>query len=235
MRYFKRTKTPRKLAEYVAVYRTLGGAIRGKVLGSEFPRADVMTALMEMQRGLCAFCMRLLPRVPTEVKLAHWYPINASGGDRTIVAWTNMLGVCHGHATDKSVGSLTTQERADDEQTCDTSQRNIVLAVNPTIKSQMDGVRYSACGEVFSRDKKVKRDITRTLNLNHEKLKEQRRAVLVGLGRVFREIEKKRKHSLSDGEKRKETKKMRDRLSKKSRLPQFFGIIEAFVEERIGD
>lgn len=145
-------------------------------------------AAFEEQAGLCAYCMSPLSSTgPVDssaprnggMKLEHFVARNADGSRS--LDWDNILGVCP--------GVVVGREEAGGEFHCDTHRGHLEptdqalshspASFPPDIASKLT---YDARGNVRSDDPAVEADLRR-LNLNTERLKRNRRAVIDALQR----------------------------------------------------
>lgn len=145
----------------------------------------VRQSLVEEQGHLCAYCMCEIPRtdVPTSGKIApitieHLIPRNPADG-RDVgqgLDYNNLVAVCHGNRAPKSTGHTII------DLTCDAHRENIELKkVNPCDASTLTSIEYETNGVIKSNDSDVNFDLNDTLNLNHSRLKSERKAVLDAL------------------------------------------------------
>jgi len=174
----------KKLKETAALkkLRATPGATFNDLQGAA--KQKVRENLVKEQRDLCAFCGARIFDGALKMKIAHWYPQKAPGGSARCLEYMNMLGACLGG-----------EGRPDDEQHCDTHQKNKPLSRNPAdpahnIESFIEFVYFT--GEIHSSDKKLNQEIgaynSKTkeynegvLNLNHAWIRNNRLGVINGL------------------------------------------------------
>lgn len=162
---------------------------RPDVAYSDIPH-DLKTALnislLKEQDFLCAYCMS---RISEEnMSIEHWDPRHPDTQGATLSAqekekyrqleidYKNMLAVCPGN-----------EGRPPREQHCDTQKANKTLLYNPSCPSHYAKLRisYLITGEIKSEDTKFCKELDDVLNLNCEKLKNNRKAVI---SRVISEL-----------------------------------------------
>lgn len=135
--------------------------------GSQFTpvKSDIRTKLLISQGYLCAYCMTRITDDRLLMKIEHWkcqdnYP-------QYQLNYTNMFAVCLG-STPK-------------EQHCDSSKGNQDLTIDPAnnIKKVELFIKYTRMGEIYvENDNNISKDLNVTLNLNHDRLKRNRKAIL---------------------------------------------------------
>ena len=131
--------------------------------------------LVQEQKGLCAYCMRRISASATGMKVEHW---KSQKVHLTLqLDYQNLLGVCLGH-----------EGQSPKSQTCDTRKGDLELKFNPSLRAHaiFSKVYYeSADGSIRSADSEFDHEIGAetgsVLNLNHQLLKLNRKAVLSAL------------------------------------------------------
>ncbi len=143
-------------------------------------RDPIRASLVRDQGALCAYCQRRITADPkpesglSQMKIEHWIP--RSQPEARHLAWSHLLGVCHGASRDLAGG------RADRLTVhCDTSRGNHKLFLHPVEGQGPDPtehLRYTKRGvaEPTHADGRVADDI-RVLNLNARQLVRGREAV----------------------------------------------------------
>ncbi len=138
--------------------------------------ADARKALCVEQGFICAFCTnRIRPVEPVAdkdhgTKVAHWHPRKGPNGSPDLqLRWTNLLGCCPGGESGAP-------------RHCDTAQADALLRIHPVLgqPSPELAIRCQRNGLLYSGDPAIQRDIDETLNLNCEKLRQKREAVIDG-------------------------------------------------------
>ncbi|SCC68923.1 retron system putative HNH endonuclease [Bacillus wiedmannii] len=124
---------------------------------------DVRTSLLQEQGFICCYCMSRIEK--GNMKIEHWLP-QSKHPDRTL-DYKIMLGVCLGF-----------QKRPYHQQCCDSHRQNEELIINPTNQVMVDTIKYSGGGEISSENADIDNDLNKTLNLNTEILKGNRKATL---------------------------------------------------------
>lgn len=161
----KKGTPPRSLVEF----QQREGASYGSV---DFPREDVLLALLQEQGGLCAYCMTRIKK--DNIQIEHWVPQNGEyyadqytqeECDRLAIDYRNMLGVCPGG-----------EGRAYKFTTCDEHRKNFQLKIDPRQQWMVDSLKYGQDGTISSTDKDLSKDISVILNLNEATLVANRRS-----------------------------------------------------------
>lgn len=138
------------------------------------PKPQIRQALCDEQHGLCAYCMRKIVPIKQsendeEAKIEHYIPLSMD--KKSVLEYSNFLGVCHGGVHDETVDT----ERL--VLCCDGSRQNKELTIDPRNKEQMEAIAYRRDGYMFvktniGRDielvKSMQRDINEVLHLNGE-------------------------------------------------------------------
>jgi uncharacterized protein (TIGR02646 family) len=186
MRAIDKGGEPRLWTEHCA---TPGAVYDGRV--GPGPTAEAMAALrralVQEQGYLCCYCMgRILP-TEHDMKVEHFHPRSTHPEEQ--LRYRNLLGACLGGAGSRRAA-----------QHCDAARGNALLHVDPAdpIRNCTPLFRYLANGEIDSVDAGAKADIE-ILNLNVEKLRLNRKAVLDGL-REWSERRRSRGRALTKGE-----------------------------------
>lgn len=184
MRSIQKQQEPVALAQV----RARPGATFESLQGDD--KQAVREALVSEQRGLCAFCSCRIEAKPLTMKIAHWLPQKADGGDQVCLDYSNLLAACLG-----GEGG----DRREDEQHCDTHQGNSPLKYNPANPEHRvdDRLRFNpTTGEIGSSDAEFDRELgcyntaTRryergVLNLNMAWMRKNRLGVLVGFQKTL--------------------------------------------------
>jgi uncharacterized protein (TIGR02646 family) len=212
MRYIRKGQEPQSLLEYrltpQATYKDLPPDVKD----------ELRERLAREQGFLCCYCMQRITPEPNGMKIEHWAS-QSHHSDRQL-DWKNLLGACMG-------GEGAPQA----EQHCDTHKGNTALTVNPTEQRCERLVRFLPDGTVESDDPAVQTDLGQTLNLNHARLKNNRKAVLD----AFREF-LQRKHSgttWSQEALERELKELQ-RPDKSGQLREYCQIPIYWLEKRMG-
>ena len=128
---------------------------------------DLRQSLLDEQRGLCCYCMSRIRPTNDGMKIEHWHCRENYPGEQ--LDYQNLLGACLGN-----------QGAKPGEQHCDTRKGNQDLSVNPA--DPACDVERLICflgdGRITSDDKDVDRELNEILNLNWDRLVNNRRAVL---------------------------------------------------------
>ncbi len=141
--------------------------------------------LLENQGYLCAFCMKRIPNfVKQEVngkdgqkeiiekydfKIAHIIPqesVKGKSDPKLSITYTNMVAACTG-----SQGDI------EKNTTCDTKQKNDYIVIDLYNSLHINSLYYTGTGEIITKNTDFDNDIKKTLNLNEQRLKNQRKEV----------------------------------------------------------
>ena len=74
-----------------------------------------------------------------------------------------------------------TKDKPRKHQTCDAHRGDVRLHIDPLKQNDIDTIRYTHSGKISSVNEDFKYDITDTLHLNDERLKNNRKAALQSL------------------------------------------------------
>lgn len=123
--------------------------------------------LVKEQRGVCCYCLSRIPTKTGEMKIEHWHSQKNYPGERLV--YSNMLGACMGNECQP--GS---------NQHCDTYKGDKNLTLNPAnpLHSIEDQIRFLSDGKISSPDATIDAELNDVLNLNVDRLKDNRKAVL---------------------------------------------------------
>ena len=129
-------------------------------------RQATLEALLRDQGGLCAYCTRRVDVNSGHVEHIIPQSEGKGGDDPNSVDYRNMLAVCDGFEGDQA------------GLTCDRARGSRPLAINPLDAAQVDCITYRHDGTIGSVDTSICDCLNKTLNLNQEMLKRNRRAAL---------------------------------------------------------
>lgn len=172
MRLIQKGREPLELRQYRAVP---GAAYDGKDFT---PVKDAIRgALLRDQIAICCYCMRRIsagakssPKRPdgaaiVQMKVEHWQSQVAHPARQ--LEWTNLLGAC--------LGNEGSPRRT---QTCDTYKAERTITLNPQDQGHVETLSCKSDGRLTSTRSDLLEDIDVHLNLNHEILKNGRKAAL---------------------------------------------------------
>ena len=127
-------------------------------------------ALVSEQRGICCYCMGRIRNGPLTMKIEHWRSLGRYPADQ--LSYVNLLGACMGG-----------QGQPARLQHCDTRKGERDLQWNPANPAHHieSSVRFDADGSIRSDDEVFDAQIADVLNLNMIFLKNNRKAVWVGI------------------------------------------------------
>jgi len=123
---------------------------------------EVRGALLAEQRGICCYCMQRITE--QQMKVEHY--LAQSRHREASLAWSNLLAACSGGEG----GPV-------DQHTCDTKKGNASLRLDPRNANVARNLHYLVDGTITSDDEPEKFDLNEHLNLNVERLKENRKRV----------------------------------------------------------
>ena len=169
--------------------------LKNDVSKSDFIKDEVLTALLDEQNNLCAYCMKRI--LLSDATIEHIIGQNYKQGDDEIgkenqLNYDNFLAVCDGQS-------------CKEKEHCDKSrsryQKDRPLFTNPLVNRIMSNIRFSESGNVYYKDSSktideiielkdhntndedsnIKYDLQVVLNLNCRNLKEKRKIILDAL------------------------------------------------------
>ena len=130
---------------------------------------DLRTTLLAEQGHLCCYCMQRIRWGVGEyqMKIAHWH--SQAGYPAEQLKYRNLLAACPGN-----------EGHPLDQQHCDTRQGARDIAFNPAEPTHDVEllIRYLGDGTIESDHVDFDDDLNTVLNLNHPRLKANRRAVV---------------------------------------------------------
>jgi uncharacterized protein (TIGR02646 family) len=141
---------------------------------------DLREALLKEQQYLCCYCMRRI-QMPTEekMKIEHFKPFSIYNGTKgkedLTLNYGNLLATCKG-----GEGGLKGNFH------CDKSKGNKEIRLNPTDKSLMDLIKFTAAGEIYTNVKDLDTELDEVLCLNTYALKEERKEVWKAVEQVLK-------------------------------------------------
>jgi uncharacterized protein (TIGR02646 family) len=182
-----------------------------------FPHKAVLRKqIVKDQGALCCYCMRRINEAHNQMKIEH-YLCKDRYKDKELI-WSNLLGACMGG-----------EGEPESLQTCDTRKDNADLSIDPRIPNHLDFLRYLGDGTISSRgNDDFNFDISKTLNLNTDRLKQWRNEALKG----FIDGVKKRLGSKGTWSPEKIQFEL-DRIASKEPLPEFSGMFEWWLKKKI--
>lgn len=224
MIYISKGKEPPKLTKYK---KTPEASYKGfsKANGKE----DVQIALLEEQGYLCAYCMQRINL--DSIRIEHQVPqSDETQGKSLELSYDNMLGVCQG----KINSSLSNLESENYNPYCEANRGDKPLKINPRDKNTINKIKYSAIGEIYSEDEEIQIDLDKTLKLNIQPLRKNRKAVREG---IIQHLENKYKTiNWSKGILEKELANLRTKnidTDKKLKLKEYCGIAIYVLQKRL--
>ncbi len=143
---------------------------------------DLRKSLSSEQGAICCYCMQRIGDDRDRMKIEHWQ-CQELHSDRDL-DYGNLLGACRGgHGNPRRL------------QHCDTRKGSDPLLRNPAIHPPLvdRDLHYLADGSIGSDETEFDRELNEVLNLNLERLKNNRKAVLDGLKAWAERVDKLRK------------------------------------------
>ncbi len=195
------------------------------------PKSEIRTALLQEQKGICAYCMRrVLNDMHTSIE--HWSPL--SKDKENALNYKNMLAVCDGGKSWSGTGK---KILSCDAQKGDTEE----LTISPYNQQHMSKIAYKSDGTIYTEpyDSKLESDINKILvlngNLDQEghmlsdtatELVKGRKDAYLSCRRFFKELDKRGKCTSIM------VKKRIDMLKNSETLPEFAGVSLFFLERK---
>ena len=165
MRLIKKHPPPASFQTYI---KELGASYED--IDAEVKRV-LENALLAEQRGVCAYCQRVLKEFSIEHHCEQSICNGKNGTEDRRLDYKNLFAVCH----DKSQPS--------NEKHCDrkkaqlaTEPRSSLLPIglNPLNEAHMRSIKYHSTGKIESSNTKYDAEVNEVLNLNIKYLKEAR-------------------------------------------------------------
>jgi uncharacterized protein (TIGR02646 family) len=146
---------------------------------------EIRRHLVAEQGGICCYCMERIIPDGSLMKIEHW--LSQDDNPDHDLDYKNMLGACNG-VTDTNILNQRGKLQVKRLTHCDTARGSTQLSRNPAnLTDNVEKlIHYLADGTIFSYDERFQHDICKTLNLNHEIIKENRKAVLIGFIKYFK-------------------------------------------------
>ncbi|OGV65523.1 MAG: hypothetical protein A2498_08355 [Lentisphaerae bacterium RIFOXYC12_FULL_60_16] len=130
---------------------------------------DLRASLLSEQGHLCCYCMQRIRWVEGDrrMKIAHWHSQTWYPGEQLV--YRNLLGACPG-----------SEGRPLDQQHCDSRQGDRDIMFNPAEPAHNveSRIRYLGDGTIEADHVAFDRELNEVLNLNHPRIKANRRAVV---------------------------------------------------------
>lgn len=208
MRPITKGTPPRALA----AYRARPGACWDELTTED--KQTFRLALVQEQRGLCAYCMGRVRADAASTKIEHIAPRRHEAG---LFDWNNLVACCDGR-----------EGYPPGRQTCDTKKADTELAALNVLSPQWIGYAF-ASGRIRSDRADIDDDLNHVLNLNAEQLRRNRqRALDAAVERLKREVGEHGAWS------RERLLKALDDLRAQNPLQAYVGVIEHYLERKIG-
>jgi uncharacterized protein (TIGR02646 family) len=138
----------------------------------------IRAPLLAEQGHLCAYCMRRI--YEPSMKIEHWQAQSKSKQEKTDaeLIYKNMLAVCQGN--EKKCHS-------EEPLCCDSSRGNRELKYNPANPAHRieSHIQYLGNGHIKSKDDEFDKQLNNVLNLNYQRLKDNRIAIVDSVNKVL--------------------------------------------------
>lgn len=207
MRPIEKGAPPRVLAAYQA---------RKEAVWEELTQEDkqaIRQALVQEQRGLCAYCMMRIAGEAESTKIEHIRPRRYREG---LFDWSNLVACCDGR-----------EGRPSAHQTCDTKKGDAELGALNVLAPQK--IRYAfGSARVGSELGEVDRDLNDALNLNDAQLVVNRKQALDVAMKLL-----KRKMPAHGSWPVGSVRRALEQLRSRQPLDPYFGIVEHWLDRHI--
>lgn len=122
--------------------------------------------LIKEQGGICAYCMSRIDMDTSTIE--HYIPQHGSNGDISLsMDYQNMFAVCK-----------RTRFQKEKDKTCDDKKKENLITIDPRRRSDIDQIKYSMNGRIYSERGDFNSDLNNTLNLNQATLINNRKAAI---------------------------------------------------------
>jgi uncharacterized protein (TIGR02646 family) len=132
-------------------------------------KEDLRASLLSEQGYICCYCMRRIAE-PTAQKMVieHFKP--QSLYPELQFNYYNLLASCQGN-----------EGLSEAYQHCDERKKSHEITINPLNQTMMERIKFTSNGEIYTDDVILDKDINNVLNLNLQQLKNERKAIILGL------------------------------------------------------
>jgi uncharacterized protein (TIGR02646 family) len=130
-------------------------------------KSDLRDALLAEQGGICCYCMRRI--TAQNMKIEHWACRDTH--PQRQLQYRNLLAACDGG-----------EGAANHLQHCDTHKGTSDIKIHPAdpVHDCETFIKYQADGVIYSNDAQINDDLDEVLNLNLQRMCDNRQAVLDG-------------------------------------------------------
>ena len=154
----------------------------------------IRLSLLKEQGYICAYCMQRIEDNPLKTGIEHWTTrkdYNAEEDNEGTLDYNNLIAVCEGKTADF--------------EHCDTirSKTNPKLTINPTDKRLIEQISFLKHGKIESTNVDIEKDLNDHLNLNLQRLQDNRKKALNDVQKVFDILCKGKKQEQSENIKKK--------------------------------
>ena len=128
-------------------------------------KTDLRMSLLAEQGNICCYCMQRIKF--GKMRIEHWHSRFGHGGEQ--LDYRNLLGACLGN-----------EGHPPDQQHCDKRKGEDDISFNPAEPAHFveNRIRYLGDGTIEADHADFDRELNAILNLNHSRLKANRRAVI---------------------------------------------------------
>jgi uncharacterized protein (TIGR02646 family) len=186
-------------------------------------KKQVRQALLDDQRFLCCYCMRTIDPEKHHVRIEHHQ--SQSSAPHLDLEWDNLLAACSGAPKLRSrlKDDAAARKVPRDLQTCDNRRGNRSITISP-LTGNVDAIRYLPDGRIEHPVEQLQQDIDERLNLNVGFLVSGRLAARAKLiERLRRDLGPDKTWTATA------LARYLDARRGSSRLPDYFGLIEALL------
>ncbi len=189
--------------------------------GADFTpvKQQIRESLVEEQGHLCAYCMGRIEANNQKMKIEHWHSQSPAKYPEEQLTYANLLGCCCGNEGAKP-----------NSQHCDTAKADKDLLFNPSDTSHHNRlkIRYLGNGTISSEESEFDDQLNKILNLNFQRLKENRQRIL----KAVRNVLSKQSGTVSS----KYVYNLIGKWKKKDRngsLPEYCGVAIYYLNEKL--
>jgi uncharacterized protein (TIGR02646 family) len=169
MRTIKKGREPKLLETY---RQTAGAAFKNL---PENVKEKIQDQLVQEQHGLCCYCQSRIRASWDGMKIEHWQSQSPNKYPGRQLDYSNMLGACSGG---QKYGQKTPREQLH----CDSlkADSDLCFSVCDAAHPIERNIKFSSLGRISSGDPDIDDAINKILNLNLDRLVENRKQALTG-------------------------------------------------------
>lgn len=213
MRLIRKSAEPRSLTEF---RQHEGPNVNFESLPSDI-KSDIRAKLLREQGKICCYCMNRIGDDSQSTRIEHWQ--SQSLYPHLTLSWPNLFASCTGN-----------EGAAPSAQHCDVKKHNTPITLSPLNPLHIQTLSYTSDGAIHSSDTALSDDLSKTLNLNHPTLKNNRKSALTAMTTT---LEQQYKSSAIP------IKRLHDELSRcdnpdgQEKLPPYAGVLAAWLRKRL--